>query len=67
MLVYSLKSKLKFWRTFVFNVPKYTLDYLADFVDLSNKPVFYLNDNEDIEGRNCSLFNQIKKLVIVRF
>ncbi|HHF5762160.1 TPA: replication initiation protein [Haemophilus influenzae] len=65
--VFTKNPNSNFWRTFVFNVPKYTLDYLADFVDLSNKPVFYLNDNEDIEGRNCSLFNQIKKLVIVRF
>ena len=60
--VFTKNPNSNFWRTFVFNVPKYTLDYLADFVDLSNKPVFYLNDNEDIAGRNCSLFNQIKKI-----
>ena len=31
--VFTKNPNSNFWRTFVFNVPKYTLDYLADFAD----------------------------------
>lgn len=62
MNVFTKNPNCDFWRTFVFNVPAYSLDYLADFVDLSNKPVFYQQIDEVAEGRNCDLFNQIKRI-----
>ncbi|MGR6647938.1 primase C-terminal domain-containing protein [Avibacterium paragallinarum] len=45
----------------MFNVPAYSLDYLADFVNLSDNPIFHYNDDV-AEGRNCDLFNQIKRI-----
>ncbi|WP_269199452.1 replication initiation protein [Gallibacterium anatis] len=60
--VFTKNPNSDFWRTFVLNVPAYSLDYLADFVDLSDVSVFYKTDDEFIEGRNCDLFNQIKRI-----
>ncbi len=60
--IFTKNPNSSFWRTIVFNVPAYSLDYLADFVDLSDKPVFYKDYDEVVEGRNCDLFNQIKRI-----
>lgn len=62
MGVFTKNPNCDFWRTFVMNVPAYSLDYLADFVDLSNRPIFNFHTDEIIEGRNCDLFNQIKRI-----
>lgn len=60
--VFTKNPNCDFWRTFVFNVPAYSLDYLADFVDLSNTKIRYQYRDEFVEGRNCDLFNQIKRI-----
>lgn len=62
MNVFTKNPNCDFWRTFVFNVPAYSLDYLADFVDLSNTKICYQYRDEFVEGRNCDLFNQIKRI-----
>ncbi|WP_439258058.1 primase C-terminal domain-containing protein [Lonepinella sp. BR2271] len=61
MGVFTKNPNSDFWQTIVFNVPAYSLDYLADFVELSDKPVCY-NDDEVVEGRNCDLFRQITRI-----
>ncbi|MDG6790500.1 primase C-terminal domain-containing protein [Glaesserella parasuis] len=60
--MFTKNPNSSFWRTFVFNVPAYSLDYLADFVDLSDKKLFYQYNDEVAEGRNCHLFSQIKRI-----
>lgn len=47
------------WRTTFWTEKAYTLDYLADFVDLPKK----LSKKQEVSGlgRNCTLFNTVRK------
>lgn len=60
--IFTKNPNSNFWRTIVFNVPAYSLDYLADFVNLSDYSLFNTEADDNAEGRNCDLFNKIKRI-----